>query len=93
MRRHSEFRQSAAVSAALLVLLFALPLAVVTPFRQELLPPEDDARETEEEAAPFQPGDLDGEMTLRVLNGGRGGGDDPGGVPGGRGPGGDARLL
>ena len=70
MRRHSEFRQSAAVSAALLVLLFALPLAVVTPFRQELLPPEDDARETEEEAAPFQPGDLDGEMTLRVLNGG-----------------------
>ena len=68
MRRHSEFRQSAAVSAALLVLLFALPLAVVTPFRTERLPQEQEA--PAEERTPFQPGDLDGEMTLRVLNGG-----------------------
>ena len=68
MRCHSEFRQSAAVSAALLVLLFALPLAVVTPFRTERLPQEQEA--PAEERTPFQPGDLDGEMTLRVLNGG-----------------------
>ena len=33
MRR--EIRRSAAVSAVLLVLLFALPLAVVVPFRTE----------------------------------------------------------
>ena len=29
MRRHSDLHQSAAISAVLLVLLFALPLAVV----------------------------------------------------------------
>ena len=38
MRRHSDIRQSAAVSAVLLVLLFALPLAVVTPFRRSCSP-------------------------------------------------------
>ena len=68
MRRHTDLRRSAAVSAVLAALLFALPLAVVTPFRQAAPPPEEDGRETAE-AAPFQPGDLDGEMTLRVLNG------------------------
>ena len=67
MRRHREFRQSAAVSAVLLVLLFALPLAVVAPFRTELFSDAPDAAESEGEL--FQPGDLDGEMTLRVLNG------------------------
>ena len=36
MRRHSDLHQSAAISAVLLVLLFALPLAVVVPFRTEL---------------------------------------------------------
>ena len=66
MRR--EIRRSAAVSAVLLVLLFALPLAVVTPFRQELFPAESGTQEPAERA-PFQPGDLDGDMTLRVLDG------------------------
>ena len=33
MRRHSDLHQSAAISAVLLVLLFALPLAVVVPFQ------------------------------------------------------------
>ena len=65
MRRHSEFRQSAAVSAALLVLLFALPLAVVVPFRSELFSADPAAVEPE----PFQPGELDGEMVLKVLMG------------------------
>ena len=36
MRRHSDLHQSAAISAVLLVLLFALPLAVVVPFQTEL---------------------------------------------------------
>ena len=31
MRRHSDLHQSTAISAVLLVLLFALPLAVVVP--------------------------------------------------------------
>ena len=66
MRR--EIRRSAAVSAVLLVLLFALPLAVVTPFRQELFPAESGTQEPAERV-PFQPGDLDGDMTLRVLDG------------------------
>ena len=66
MRR--EIRRSAAVSAVLLVLLFALPLAVVTPFRQELFPAEPGTQEPAERA-PFQPGNLDGDMTLRVLDG------------------------
>ena len=67
MRRRSEIRQSAAVSAALLVLLFALPLAVVVPFRSELFSADPTAVESERE--PFQPGDLDGEMVLNVLVG------------------------
>lgn len=65
MRR--EIRRSAAVSAVLLVLLFALPLAVVVPFRTELLPQQTQTREPDRE--PFTPGDMDGETTLRVLNG------------------------
>ena len=67
MRRRSEIRQSAAVSAVLLVLLFALPLAVVVPFRSELFSADPTAVESERE--PFQPGELDGEMTLKVLVG------------------------
>ena len=67
MRRRSEIRQSAAVSAALLVLLFALPLAVVVPFRSELFSADPTAVESERE--PFQPGDLYVEMVLNVLVG------------------------
>ena len=67
MRRHSDLHQSAAISAVLLVLLFALPLAVVVPFRTELF--SDDPTAVESEREPFQPGDLDAEMVLKVLVG------------------------
>ena len=67
MKRTSQFRQTAAVSAALLALLFLLPLAVVVPFRDSLF----SARDTvdEHEAEPFVPGELDASVTLRVLDG------------------------
>ena len=55
MRRHSDLHQSAAISAVLLVLLFALPLAVVVPFRTELF--SDDPTAVESEREPFQPGE------------------------------------
>ena len=67
MRRHSDLHQSAAISAVLLVLLFALPLAVVVPFQTELF--SDDPIAVESEREPFQPGDLDAEMVLKVLVG------------------------
>ena len=67
MRRHSDLHQSAAISAVLLVLLFALPLAVVVPFQTELF--SDDPIAVESEREPFQPGELDGEMVLKVLAG------------------------
>lgn len=67
MRRTSDIRQSVAVSAVLLVLLFALPLAVIVPFRSHLFSGETAVDETE--GAPFVSGDLDAGVTLRVLNG------------------------
>ena len=68
MKRHSEIRQGIAVSAVLLVLLFALPLAVVTPF-PALPQASAGSAGGEAETEPFQPGDLDGEMVLKVLTG------------------------
>ena len=68
MNRHSEIRQGIAVSAVLLVLLFALPLAVVTPF-PALPQASAGSAGGEAETEPFQPGDLDGEMVLKVLTG------------------------
>ena len=47
MRRHSDLHQSAAISAVLLVLLFALPLAVVVPFQTELFSDDPIAVESE----------------------------------------------
>ena len=67
MKRGSEVRQSVAVSVLLMVLLFALPLAVIVPFRTELFGQEKGADETEE--APFVPGDRDGTVALKVLDG------------------------
>ena len=67
MKRRSQIRQSIAVSAVLMVLLFALPLAVIVPFREELFGGERAADETEGE--PFVPGEADGGVTLRVLDG------------------------
>ena len=68
MKRRSQVRQSIAVSAVLMVLLFTLPLAVIVPFREELFGGEKTADETEGE--PFAPGESDGSVVLRVLNGG-----------------------
>ena len=67
MKRHSEVHQSIAVSTALLILLFALPLAVVVPFRAQLFSEDPTAAETEGE--PFMAGELDGGTTLKVLVG------------------------
>ena len=67
MKRASQFRQTAAVSAVLLALLFLLPLAVIVPFRETLFSARDTVDESE--AEPFAPGDLDAAVTLRVLNG------------------------
>ena len=69
MKRRSQVRQSIAVSAVLMVLLFALPLAVIVPFREELFGGEKTADETQGE--PFAPGEADGSVVLRVLNGER----------------------
>ena len=67
MKRASQFRQTAAVSAVLLALLFLLPLAVIVPFRDTLFSARD--RVDESETEPFVPGDLDGGVMLRVLDG------------------------
>ncbi|SFP61508.1 stage II sporulation protein D [Oscillibacter sp. PC13] len=67
MKRNSNVRQSVAVSVILLVLLFALPLAVIVPFRSELFSTESPVQESEGE--PFTPGELDGKTVLKVLNG------------------------
>ncbi len=68
MRRNSHIRQSVAVSVVLTALLFALPLAVIVPFKTGLFSSEPPVSETEGE--PFVPGDLDGDTVLKVLNGG-----------------------
>lgn len=67
MRRGTQVRQSIAVSAVLLAVLFLLPLAVIVPFRSELFGRETPVDETE--GAPFVSGDLDVQTVLRVLNG------------------------
>ena len=67
MKRRSQVRQSIAVSAVLMLLLFALPLVVIVPFRSELFGRETPVDETEGE--PFMPGDLDGGVQLKVLDG------------------------
>ena len=67
MRRRNQVRQSAAVSALLLAALFLLPLLVVAPFRTALFGRETPVDETE--GPPFVSGRLDGEASLRVLDG------------------------
>lgn len=67
MKRRSDVRQSITASVLLMVLLFAMPLAVIVPFREELFGRETAVDETEGE--PFAPGDLDSGMTLKVLDG------------------------
>ena len=67
MKRKKQVRQSVAVSAMLMALLFLLPLAVIVPFRMELFGREQTVDETEGE--PFAAGVADGAVTLRVLSG------------------------
>ena len=67
MRRSKQARQSAAVSAALMALLFLLPLTVVVPFREELVAQEERVDGHEDE--PFFAGETDGRIPLRVLDG------------------------
>ena len=67
MGRNKQIRQSAAVSAALMVLLFLLPLAVIVPFREELVVREEYVDERGDE--PVLPGETDSSVLLRVLDG------------------------
>ena len=67
MKRKRQVRQSMAVSAVLLAMLFLLPLAVIVPFRSELFGRETPVDETEGE--PFVSGELDARTTLKVLHG------------------------
>ena len=62
-----QVRQSAAASAVLMLLLFMLPLAVIVPFREELLARVETVDESGDE--PFVPGEADGGILLRVLDG------------------------
>jgi len=72
-RPSGQVSQSIAVSAALMLALFLLPLAVVAPFRSALFGREDPADETgpEAESPPPPPvsGGQDASRTLRVLDG------------------------
>ena len=67
MKRRSQVRQSVAVSLVLMALLFALPLAVIVPFRSELFGREQPV--DEKEGPPFVSGARDGSVTLKVLDG------------------------
>lgn len=62
-----QVRQSAAVSAAMMALLFLLPLAVVAPFREELVIREEPADERGDKLA--LTGETDERILLRVLDG------------------------
>ena len=65
MRKKEPVRQSMALSLILLAALFALPLAVIVPFRSELAV---QAAPAEEETT-VTAGEKDGGTVLRVLNG------------------------
>ena len=67
MGRKKQVRQSAAASAVLMLLLFLLPLAVIVPFREELFARVETVDESGDE--PFVPGETDGSILLRVLDG------------------------
>ena len=67
MKRMTSLRQSVAVSAVLMAILFVLPLAVIVPFRSELFSSEERAAQSQKD--PFVPGELDGETVLKVLDG------------------------
>ena len=67
MKREHQVRQSIAVSAVLMAILFLSPLAVITPLRTELFSEETPVDETE--GTPFVSGQLDAERILNVLDG------------------------
>ena len=54
MKRMTSLRQSVAVSAVLMAILFVLPLAVIVPFRSELFSSEERAAQSQKD--PFVPG-------------------------------------
>ena len=68
MKGKNAVQRSIAVSAGLMAALFLLPLAVIAPVRTALFGHQEKVDETPGE--PFVSGVLDGERTLRVLNGG-----------------------
>ena len=65
MKRESPVRQSVAMSAVLMLVLFLMPLAGMTPAQTELFSAELPVDETE--GKPFPGGAQDGAVTLRVL--------------------------
>ena len=67
MKRKAQVRQSVAVSALLIAILFLTPLVTVAPLRTALFSEEPPMDETEGE--PFVSGRLDGETVLKVLDG------------------------
>ena len=67
MKRKAQVRQSVAVSALLIAILFLTPLVTVAPLRTALFSEEPPMDETE--GAPFVSGRLDGETVLKVLDG------------------------
>lgn len=65
LKRKVRSAQSVAVSVLLVVLLFAVPLALASPAGRQLFSSETQPVETE----PFVPGELDSETVLKVLDG------------------------
>lgn len=67
MKRERRVRQSVAVSAVLIAVLFLTPLAFITPLKDSLFSKESPVDETEGEA--FVSGQQDAERILKVLDG------------------------
>ena len=91
MKRTTPLRQSVAASAALMAILFLLPLIVIVPFRSELFSSEE--RAAESQGTPLCTGRTGRQDGFEGSGRRRGAGDDSGGVSGGRGAGGDAGLV
>lgn len=67
MKKRGQIRQSMIVSVWLMAALFLLPLVVITPFRTEM--PQQDSPVNETERVSFVSGEMDADITLRVLDG------------------------
>lgn len=91
MKRMTSLRQSVAVSAVLMAILFVLPLAVIVPFRSELFSSEERGCAVAE--GPVCSGGAGRRNGAEGSGRRRSAGDDGGRIPGGRGAGGNAGLL